>query len=61
VTAVRRSIIAELGRAEFDEMLQASPAVGDYLKALSDGRLKAIADSMRPAEVMDAEELIVRE
>ena len=61
VTAVRRSIIAELAREEFDALAQTSPAVVDYLKALSDGRLKAIADSMRPAEVMDAEELIVRE
>jgi len=59
VTAVRKSVVAILSREEFQALMADSPAVGDYLKALSEGRLKAIADSMRPAEVLDAEELVV--
>jgi CRP-like cAMP-binding protein len=59
VTAQRKSIIAMLERADFDHLVQTRPAVADYLKALSDGRLKAIDDCMHPGEVLDADELIV--
>lgn len=59
VTAVRRSVVAILSRDEFQSLVADNPGVGDYLKQLSEGRLKAMADSMRPAEVIDAEELVV--
>ncbi|HEY3449639.1 MAG TPA: cyclic nucleotide-binding domain-containing protein [Myxococcales bacterium] len=59
VTAVRRSVVAILPREEFPALVAGNPAVGDYLRQLSEGRLQATADSMRPAEVIDAEELVV--
>jgi len=61
VTAVRRSVVAILSREEFKALVEENPGAGEYLTALSEGRLKAIADSMRPAEVIDAEELLVTE
>lgn len=61
VTAIRRSVVAILAREEFQAIVADNPGVADYLKALSEGRLRAIADSMRPAEVIDAEELVEAE
>ncbi|MGC4117936.1 MAG: cyclic nucleotide-binding domain-containing protein [Myxococcales bacterium] len=59
VTAVRRSVVAILSREEFQALVADNLGVADYLRQLSEGRLKAMADSMRPAEVIDAEELVV--
>ena len=61
VTAVRKSLVAQLGRGEFEKLLEEKPAVGDYLKAVCEGRLKANAEAMHPAEILDAEELVFRE
>ena len=61
VTAVRKSVVALMSQAEFQTLLRDSPGVAEYLRALAEGRRKAIADSMRPSEVLDAEGLVVEE
>lgn len=59
VIAARRSLVAGLPRQDFQALVAEAPAVGEYLRTLSEGRLRLIAESMRPAELLDAVELVV--
>ncbi len=59
VAATRKTAIATLSRTEFDALLKAWPRLRDYLEGLSDRRLKMIGEAMRPAEILDADELVV--
>lgn len=59
VSATRKTAAAMLDRARFFELLRNYPEVATYLEALSEHRLKMIGEAMRPAEVLDADELVV--
>lgn len=59
VAASRKTAIAVLARAPFEELLKQHPKIRDYLDGLSDRRLKMIGEAMRPVEILDADELVV--
>lgn len=59
VVATRKTATAYLDRAAFHQLLEEFPAVRDYLQQLSDRRLKQIGEAMRPAEIIDADELVM--
>jgi CRP-like cAMP-binding protein len=59
VAATRKTAVATLGRTEFDALLKAWPKLREFLEGLSDRRLKMIGEAMRPAEILDADELVV--
>lgn len=59
VCATRKTAVATLDRASVFELLKTYPKMQDYLEGLSERRLKAIGEAMRPAEVLDADELVV--
>ncbi len=59
VAASRKTAIATLSRPNFEALLKEQPKLRDYLDALSDRRLKRIGEAMRPAEILDADELVV--
>ncbi|MBX7101165.1 MAG: cyclic nucleotide-binding domain-containing protein [Myxococcaceae bacterium] len=59
VLATRKTACAFLTREAFDEVLKQWPMVRGYLDSLSDRRLKLIGEAMRPAEILDADELVV--
>ncbi|MFN7133274.1 MAG: cyclic nucleotide-binding domain-containing protein, partial [Myxococcales bacterium] len=58
VTATHKTALATLPRASFEELVQSYPQVEDFLVGLSQSRLAMITEAMRPAEVIDAEDLI---
>lgn len=59
VSATRKTATAFLGRAEFDALLKTHPNIRKYLEGLSERRLKLIGEALRPAEILDADELVV--
>ncbi len=61
VAATRKTAIATLARAEFEGLLRAFPVLREFLDTLSDRRLKLIGEAMRPAEILDADELVVEQ
>lgn len=59
VAASRKTAIATLNRPNFEALLKEHPKLRTYLDDLSDRRLKRIGEAMRPAEILDADELVV--
>jgi CRP-like cAMP-binding protein len=59
VQATRKTATAFLERSAFDALIREFPAVRTYLEGLSERRLKAIGEALRPAEILDADELVV--
>jgi len=59
VRATRKTATAFLERAAFDELLKGYPNLRTFLEKLSDRRLKQITEALKPAEIIDADELVV--
>ena len=59
VLATRKTATAFLDRAAFDALLAEFPNTRTYLETLSSRRLKQIGEALRPAEIIDADELVV--
>jgi CRP-like cAMP-binding protein len=59
VSATRKTAVALLDRANFNQLVKQFPSLETYLDGLSEKRLKAIGDAMRPAEILDADDLVV--
>jgi CRP-like cAMP-binding protein len=59
VVATRKTAAAFLERAAFHELVKAFPHIRTYLEQLSDRRLKQIGEALRPAEIIDADELVL--
>jgi CRP-like cAMP-binding protein len=61
VVATRKTATAFLDRASFSELMKQFPNSRTYLEGLSDRRLKQIGEALRPAEIIDADELVVEQ
>jgi CRP-like cAMP-binding protein len=59
VLATRKTATAFMPRSEFDVLLESQPDIRKYLETLSEQRLKRIGEALRPAEILDADELVV--
>jgi CRP-like cAMP-binding protein len=59
VAASRKTAVATLSRQAFEALIKQYPAIREYLEGLSDRRLRMIGETMRPVEVLDADELVV--
>ncbi len=59
VAATRKTATAFLDRKDFAELTVAFPNTRTYLETLSDRRLKQIGEALRPAEIIDADELVM--
>jgi CRP-like cAMP-binding protein len=59
VVATRKTATAFLDRGAFGELMKGYPNTRTYLEGLSDRRLKQIGEAMRPAEIIDADELVM--
>lgn len=59
VVATRKTATAYLERAAFNELTKRFPDIRTYLEGLSDRRLKQIGEALRPAEIIDADELVL--
>ena len=59
VLATRKTATAFLDRASFEALLKEYPNTRTYLEGLSSRRLKQIGEALRPAEIIDADELVV--
>ncbi len=59
VSATRKTATAFIDRTQFLELLKSYPAIRTYLEGLSERRLKMIGDALRPAEILDADELVM--
>jgi len=59
VAASRKTAVALLNRKNFEVLLKEQPKLRDFLDELSTRRLKGIGEAMRPAEILDADELVV--
>jgi CRP-like cAMP-binding protein len=60
VSATRKTHAAFLPREEVQKLMVEFPAARQYLEALSQRRLMGISAALLPAEVLDADELIVK-
>ncbi len=58
VVATRKTAAAVLDREAFEALLRDHPEARDYLEGLSTRRLKQIGEALRPAEIIDADELV---
>lgn len=58
VLATRKSAAAFLDRAAFEGLLREYPNARNYLEGLSTRRLEQIGEALRPAEIIDADELL---
>jgi len=59
VVATRKTATAFMDRSQFDQLVQRYPGARVYLEELSQRRLRQIGDALRPAEIIDADELVV--
>lgn len=59
VVATRKTATAFLDRGDFTALMQTFPNTRAYLETLSDRRLKQIGEALRPAEIIDADELVM--
>jgi CRP-like cAMP-binding protein len=59
VMATRKTATAFIGREAFSELATQYPAMKMYLEQLSERRQKMTAEALRPAEIIDADELVV--
>jgi CRP-like cAMP-binding protein len=58
VVATRKTATAFLERSAFRELVKTYPQIKTYLEQLVDRRLKQIGEALRPAEIIDADELV---
>ncbi len=59
VVATRKTATAFLDRSAFANLVKEFPNTKSYLESLSERRLKQIGEALRPAEIIDADELVV--
>jgi CRP-like cAMP-binding protein len=59
VVATRKTAAAFLAREAFEGLLKEHPDARTYLEGLSSRRLKQIGEALRPAEILDADELVM--
>jgi CRP-like cAMP-binding protein len=59
VMATRKTATAFMGREAFGELVTQYPEMKTYLEQLSDRRQRMTAEALRPAEIIDADELMV--
>lgn len=59
VSATRKTATAFIDRTQFLDLLKSYPTIRSYLDGLSERRLKMIGDALRPAEILDADELVM--
>jgi CRP-like cAMP-binding protein len=59
VVSTRRTATAFLDRAAFAELVKEYPSIKTYLEQLSERRQKQTAEALRPAEIIDADELVI--
>ncbi|HYH96824.1 cyclic nucleotide-binding domain-containing protein [Hyalangium sp.] len=59
VVATRKTATAFMERAAFGELVREYPSVKTYLDLLSERRQKQTAEALRPAEIIDADELVI--
>jgi CRP-like cAMP-binding protein len=59
VMATRKTATAFMGREAFGELLTQYPEMKTYLDQLSERRQRMTAEALRPAEIIDADELVV--
>lgn len=59
VVSQRKTATSFLERSAFDELVKTYPHIKKYLEQLSDRRLKQIGEALRPAEILDADELLL--
>jgi CRP-like cAMP-binding protein len=59
VVSTRKTAVATLGRVEFEALIKQQPKIRTFLDGLSDRRLKMMGEAMRPAEILDADELVM--
>ncbi len=58
VVSQRKTATSFLERSAFNELVKTYPHIKKYLEQLSDRRLKQIGEALRPAEILDADELL---
>lgn len=59
VAATRKTATAFLPREAFAELTQVYPSIKTYLEQLSEQRIQRTAEALRPAEIIDADELVI--
>ena len=59
VVSLRKTATSFLERSAFHELVRTYPHIKKYLEQLSDRRLKQIGEALRPAEIIDADELVL--
>ncbi len=59
VVATRKTATAFMDRATFGELVKEYPALKTYLEQLSERRQQLTAEALRPAEIIDADELVI--
>ena len=59
VLATRKTATAFLERAAFDELVKEFPSSRRTWSSSRERRLKQIGEALRPAEIIDADELVV--
>lgn len=59
VVATRKTATAFMERDAFGELVKEYPSVKTYLEQLSERRQKQTAEALRPAEIIDADELVI--
>lgn len=59
VVATRKTATAFMERGAFGELVKEFPSVKTYLEQLSERRQKQTAEALRPAEIIDADELVI--
>lgn len=59
VSATRKTVVASLTREAFAKLLGDFPTARQYLQELSQKRLAGLTSALMPAEVLDADELVV--
>jgi CRP-like cAMP-binding protein len=59
VVSTRKTATAFMERAAFSELVKEYPSIKTYLEQLSEQRQKMTAEALRPAEIIDADELVI--
>ncbi|MFL5343598.1 MAG: cyclic nucleotide-binding domain-containing protein [Hyalangium sp.] len=59
VVSTRKTATAFIDRAAFAELVKEYPTIHTYLEQLSERRQKQTAEALRPAEIIDADELVI--
>jgi CRP-like cAMP-binding protein len=59
VVSTRKTATAYIDRAAFGELVKEYPTIRTYLEQLSERRQQQTAEALRPAEIIDADELVI--